>query len=295
MFDPYAILGVSKDASQEEIKKKYRKLAKKYHPDLNPGNKEAEKKFKEVSHAFDLIGTSEARAKFDRGETDEQMQQKYEEFSQGRKNRSTFYNTQQDGGRYSYSFADDLGGEDFFENLFGKSRGRRQKKGEDLTYKMEIDFKEAALGGERKITLPNGKNLQLKIPAGIEEGKKLRFKGLGEDGGDVYIEISIKPLLGFKRIGNDIEVELPVSFIEAIMGAEIKVPTLEGDIMLKIPSGVSTGSKLRIKGRGAGSGKNRGHEMVILKVMTPKHVDPGLKQAIEKLKSQFDYNPRDHL
>jgi len=119
MTDPYEILGVSKSASQEEIKKSYRKQAKKYHPDLNPGNKEAEKKFKAISHAFDQIGTPEARGKFDRGETDEQKQHQYEEYMKGQgERRKSYYNTQQDGGRYSYSFGDDIGGADFFENLF---------------------------------------------------------------------------------------------------------------------------------------------------------------------------------
>jgi curved DNA-binding protein len=118
MKNPYEILGLHQSASQDEIKKSYRKLVKKYHPDLNPGNKEAEKKFKEVSHAFDLIGTTEAKAKFDRGETDEQQQHQYEEFMKGRK-RPSYHQTQSDGGRYSYSFGDDIGGADFFENLFG--------------------------------------------------------------------------------------------------------------------------------------------------------------------------------
>jgi DnaJ-class molecular chaperone len=298
MTDPYTILGVSKNSSVEEIKKSYRKLAKKYHPDLNPGNKEAEKKFKEISHAFDLIGTAENRAKFDRGETDEQQQKQYEEYvkSQGRRGQ-TFHDSQKGGGRYSYSFGDDVGGDEFFENLFGRSRGS-SLQGADVNYKMQVEFREAALGGEKTITLQNGKTLQLKIPAGIETGKKLRFKGMGEDGsgkgqpGDAYIEIEVKPLPGYKRSGMDIEVEVPISFIEAITGAEIKVPTLDGEVLLKIPAGVSTGSKLRIKGKGIGVGEQRGNEIIVLKVVTPKEVNPALKSAIEKLKPEFDYNPR---
>jgi len=298
MTDPYTILGVSKSSSLDEIKKSYRKLAKKYHPDLNPGNKEAEKKFKEISHAFDLIGTNESRAKFDRGETDEQQQKQYEEYmkSQGRRGQ-TFHDSQKGGGRYSYSFGDDIGGDDFFENLFG--RGRESSfKGSDVNYKMQVEFREAATGAEKTITLQNGKTLQVKIPAGIETGKKLRFKGMGEAGsgkgqpGDAYIEIEVNPLPGYKRSGMDIEVEVPISFIEAITGAEIKVPTLDGEVLLKIPAGVSTGSKLRIKGKGVGVGEQRGNEIVVLKVVTPKEVNPALKSAIEKLKPQFDYNPR---
>lgn len=300
MKDPYAILGLRKNANQEEIKKSYRKLVKKYHPDLNPGNKEAETKFKDVTHAFDLIGTPEAREKFDRGETDEQQQQQYEEFSK-RRQRPSYYQTQNDGGRYTYSFGDDIGGADFFENLFNGS-GRRATTmdfpGEDVTYKMDVDFKEAALGGEKIITLPDGKNLKVKIPAGLESGKKLRFKNLGAPGigqgpaGDAYIEINIKPLAGFKRIGADIETQLPITFFEAITGAEVEVPTLDGNIMVKIPPGVSTDAKLRIKGRGAGPKDHRGHLIVILKIVMPKHIDSGLKLAAENLKHQFNYNPR---
>jgi DnaJ-class molecular chaperone len=298
MKDPYVVLGITKEAEQNEIKTAYRKLAKKYHPDLNPGNKEAENKFKEVSHAFDLIGTEEARKKFDRGETDEQQQSRYEEFSKNKK-RNSYYDTQHEGGRYSYSFGEDIGGADFFENLFGRSRGRDMNfPGEDVLYKMDIDFKEAALGGEKVINLPDGKNLKVKIPAGIEAGKKLRFKGLGKPGagqgrpGDVYIEISIKPLPGFRREGLDIISEYPISFLDALTGNEVQVPTLDGSVMMKIPAGVSTGSKLRIKGKGAGSGLERGNQIVELKVVMPKHVDPALRSAAEDLKKHFNYNPR---
>jgi len=304
MIDPYEILGLPKTASPEEIKKSYRKLAKKYHPDLNPGNQEAEKKFKALSHAFDQIGTAESKEKFDRGETDEQQQKKYEEFMKNQNQREqSFYNSQRDGGRYAYTFGEDIGASDFFENLFGSGKKHHRKDGfnfpgKDLTYKMEVNFREAALGAEKNITLPNGKKLQLTIPAGIESGQKLRFKGLGEPGigqglpGNAYVEIAVEPLPGFKRLGIDIEVEVPISFIEAITGGEIKVPTLEGEIFLQVPPGVSTGSKLRIKGKGAGSGINRGNEIVVLKVVIPKVVDPALKAAIENLKSKFEYNPR---
>lgn len=298
MSDPYQTLGVSKTATQDEIKKSYRKLAKKYHPDLNPGNKEAEKKFKEVSHAFDQVGTEEARAKFDNGETNEQQQKQYEEFMRRRGNQS-YYDTQHEGGRYSYSFGEDVGGADFFENLFGGARHRNVNfPGEDINYKMEVDFKEAARGSEKVITLANGKNLKVKIPPGIDSGKKLRFKGMGEPGigqgaaGDAYVEITVKPLEGFSRKGKDILSELPISFLDAITGAEIEVPTIDGNILMKIPAGVSTGTKLRIKNKGAGPEDNRGSQLVELKIVMPKNIDPALKEAAMNLKDQFNYNPR---
>lgn len=298
MSDPYKILGLTKGANLEEIKKSYRKLAKKYHPDLNPGNKEAEKHFKEVSHAFDLIGTAEARAKFDRGGTEEQQRQHYEDFMKGFGNKQSYHDTQRDHGRYSYSFGEDFGGADFFENLFGGRGGAMEFPGEDLNYTLDVDFKEAALGAEKIITLPSGKNLSVKIPAGIESGKKLRFKGQGNPGtgkagpGDAYIEIHVRDLDGFRRKGKDIETDLPISFLEAITGADVELQTLEGKIVLKIPPGVSSGSKLKVKGKGAGALDARGDLYVVLKIVMPKNIDPALKNAVESLKGQFDYNPR---
>lgn len=298
MTDPYKILGVSKTASQDEIKKAYRKLAKIHHPDLNPGNKESEVKFKEISHAFDLIGTQESRTKFDRGETDEHQQHQYEQ-----------YRRQQGPQRYANSFGQDSDTEDLFANLFG--RGKRTRggfghagfngmniPGEDQLYQMEVDFSEAALGGEKIITLPNGLKLSVKIPAGIENGKKLKFKGLGGKGigtapaGDAYIQISIKPKMGFSRVENDIHTEVPISFFEAINGAEIEVPTLEGNVMLKVPAGVSSGSKLRVKNKGAGPLDTRGNLIVTLKIVMPKMIPPELKNAITDLEKFYAYNPR---
>lgn len=293
MNDPYEALEVNKKASQEEIKKVYRRLAKKYHPDFNPGNKEAEKKFKTIQHAFDLIGTPEARAKWDKGETDEQMQTKYEESQKRGREKPFYYNTQDTGGRYSYSFGEDLGGEDFFESLFG-GRGRTQegkRRRKDEIYQMEVDFKEAAIGGEKVINLPSGKTLKVKIPAGIEEGMKLKFKDIGENG-DVYVEIKVRPMAGLKRSGLDIETEVPISFFEALLGGDIQVPTVEGPVMLKVPPGVSTGTRLRIRGKGAGSGESRGHQLVVLKIIMPKNVPPELSEEVKKLRSHFDYDPR---
>jgi DnaJ-class molecular chaperone len=306
MFDPYAALGVSKTSTQDEIKKAYRKLAKKLHPDLNPGNKEAEKKFKEVSHAFDLIGTPEAKTKFDRGETQEHEQSRYEEAS--RQRRGPFYsNTQEDpeGGRYTYSFQDGMGDDDLFEAIFG-ARGRKGQRGrtqggfpgEDQLFQIEVEFEEAALGAEKIITLPNGKKLQVKIPAGIEEGKKLRFSGQGSPGtggapaGDLYLEIKIKSKEGLKRVGKDIEMELPISIFEAVLGGEVPVTTLDGQVMLKIPAGSSSGSRLRVKGKGAGAGEARGNLLVSLKIIAPKQPSDELKESLKPLSEKFAYDSR---
>jgi DnaJ-class molecular chaperone len=299
MTDPYKILEVSKTASLDEIKKSYRKLAKKYHPDLNPGNKETEKKFKDITHAFNLIGTQDAKDKFDRGETDEHQQHQYEQYRKAQENRSHGSH------RYSSAFGEEHFSDDLFESLFGaRGRGRNHSghgmnfAGEDQLYQMEVDFTEAALGGEKVITLPNGKKLQVKIPAGIENGKKLKFKGLGGPGvgegppGDAYIQINIKAMEGFTRVDNDIHTEVPISFFEAINGAEIEVPTIDGNVMLKIPAGVSSGSKLRIKNKGAGAANSRGNQIVTLKVVMPKNITPNMKEAVGKLQAEFAYNPR---
>ncbi len=298
--NPYAVLGVKETATQEEIKKAYRSLAKKHHPDLNPGNKQNEAKFKEISHAYDQIGTPEARAKFDRGETEENP------FQQGGQGRqwSSYYNTQQNSGRYSQSFADAFGDEDLFEQIFGRSRSgkkSRQHTNEDMHYQMDISFADSILGAEKVITLANGKNLSVKIPAGIEDGKKLRFKGQGNHdfadvpAGDAFIQINVLPEKGWIRNGDDVEMELPVSFFEAILGAEISVNTLHGPVMLKIPPGVSTGTKMRIKGKGVLSNAKQGNQIVKLKVMTPKNPEPGMVDELKKIQTKYQYNPRESM
>lgn len=266
MIDPYQVLGVSKTASQDEIKSAYKKLARKFHPDLNQGNKDAEKKFKEVAHAFDLIGTADARKKFDLGEMEDEPRE-----------RPFYYQSQGNQGRYSSNFDFD---DDIFEHIFGRSRPKEKEQ-----YELEVDFLEAARGAERVITLPDGKKLQVKIPAGIQEGQKLRFP-------DFFITIKIKPSDEFRREGKDIYSEVPVSFFEAINGAEVTVKTIHGAVSLKVPSGVSTGSKLRIKGKGVGS---EGNHIVTIKVVTPKNPSADLKESIRNLEKQFSYNPRIEL
>jgi DnaJ-class molecular chaperone len=304
MEDPYKVLGVSKNATLAEIKKAYRSFAKKHHPDLNPGNKEAEAKFKAVSHAFDLIGTEESKAKFDRGETDDQQRHAYEEAMKGQRARQkSYYNTQQDTGRYSDQFSEAFDTEGLFDQLFGgrgsgRTRHANHQAGEDQLYQLEVDFKEAALGTTKVITLPTGKRLEVKIPAGIEEGKKLKFKGLGGAAhgkgaaGDAYVQISIKPSEIFRRDGQDIHSEIPVSFYEALLGAEIPVPTLDGQILMKIPSGASTGSKLRLKNKGIVAGELRGNQIVTIKVVMPKNVDIAFKDEILTLSQKYPYDPR---
>jgi DnaJ-class molecular chaperone len=309
MKDAYETLGVSKTASQDEIKSAYRSLAKKFHPDLNPGNKEREARFKEISAAYEKVGEPEARKKYDRGETDEMGAgpgaagaSAYGGFGGG----PFYYETQggEAGGRYSnFSFG---GGadNDFFENLFRQAgQGGRSRSGdapgEDQLYQMEISFRDAVLGAERELTLPGGKKLHVVIPPGVDTGSRLRFRGQGGPGfgkgpaGDAYVEVSVRPLEGFTRKGKDLETEVPISFLEALRGGEVEVPTVEGKVQLKVPPGLSSGSRLRVKGKGvAGKGGERGDQYVVLKVVMPKKISTELAEAVRAWGSKFDYNPR---
>lgn len=313
-FDPYQALGVSKSASQDEIKKAYRKLARKYHPDVNPGNPEAEKKFKDVSAAYEWIGTEEKRAKFDRGEIGPDAEAAQ---AGGFRGGGPFYHrTQQQGagggGRYSQRFGGGFGDfdEDIFESIFGGSFGGAGRTsggaraninipGQDVLYKMEVDFEDAMLGAQKEITLPGGKKLSARIPPGIQSGQKLRFAGQGGPGvgaapaGDAYVEIHVKDSEVFRRRGNDVEMDLPVSISEAILGGEVKVPTLDGAVMLKIPPGVSSGAKLRVRRKGVRKPGQEGDQLVQLQVVLPKVVDDELEDAIRKWSEKHSYDPRE--
>jgi DnaJ-class molecular chaperone len=308
--NPYQTLGVSQTATQEEIKDAYRALAKKYHPDLNPGNKQAERKFKEINAAYERVGTPEARTKFDRGETEAPFGTGgagQGPFGAGRRG-PFYYETQQNGGRYSTHFSEgfDFGNEDFFESLFreaqagrasraGRSTAHGPAHGQDELYRMEVDFKDAMLGAERDITLHSGKTLRIKIPPGIESGKRLRFRGQGGPApqggspGDAYIEVQVRPSALFRRSAENnknIEVEVPIGMADAVLGGEIEVPTLDGSVMLRVPSGVSSGAKLRVRGKGVPTADResteRGDEIVILKIVLPREIDPELREFMSQ-------------
>ena len=294
--DPYQALGIKNSASQDDIKNAYRKLAKKFHPDLNPGNKQAEAKFKDINAAYERIGEASARAKFDRGETDEQARPDPRAQGQG-----PYYSHTQGGGsegrgRYSQSFQGM--DEDLFESIFGGTRARgfqSEPVAQDETYQMSIDFKDSILGAEKEISLPSGKRLRVKIPAGIENGKKLRFAGQGSSvpPGNVYVEIQVKPSPLFTRNGMNIEMELPISISEALLGAEVKIPTLDGEIQIKVPSLISSGQKLRVAGKGV---LNQGDQYVRVKIVSPGAktgaLDEEFKLAVEAWGKRHPFHPR---
>lgn len=296
---PYEILGVTSTASAEDIRNAYRNLAKKFHPDLNPGKKDAEKQFKEINSANELIGSPAERAKYDQGENDLRQPRPPPSGTAGRSG-PFYHQTQQDGGRYSSSFEgmDD----DVFQSIFGRMGGRTEgnARGEDALYRMDISFKDAVLGAEREITLPNGKNLRVKIPAGVDTGTRLRFAGQGSasqgkaTAGDAYVELNVKPSELFTRDNNNLEIELPVSMSEAILGAEIKSPTIDGWVLLKVPPLVNSGQRLRVPGKGVpiGTTGKRGDQFVVLKVLAPSSVDDEMKQAIADWTKRQPFEPR---
>lgn len=284
--NPYEILGVKKDASEAEIKAAYRKLAKKHHPDLNPGNKDADAKFKEVNAANDLLSDKEKRAAFDSGAIDmegqpqhQQQQRTYRDFADGPQ-----------GGRYHFNGGDfDLSD---LEGLFGGIGGRHAGFGQpsaDVRYSIEVDFLEAARGAKKRVTMPDGKTLDINIPEGIEEGQQLRLKGQGsKPSGDAYVEMHIRPHPFFTRKGKDITVEVPVALQESVLGGKIQVPTVHGPVEMAVPKGISSGATLRLKSKGI----KGGDQYVKLKLVMPKEIDADLEQAIRKWSETHAYNPR---
>ncbi len=320
--DPYLILGISQNASQDEIKNAYRMLAKKYHPDLNPGNKDAESKFKDITFAYEQIGSPENRARFN--------QAGFSQFSSGEGHfngsgdgrrgtagRGPFYrNTQesrQGGGRYTYSFGKGLD-EELLKNIFdrmeqpgaqrfGESENNAKNfvfPGEDYFYQLTIDLKDSVLGAEKEIVLPSGGKLRMKVPAGISDGARLRLSGKGAPGinggpsGDAYVEIHVRNDARFKREGDNLISELPISIIEAVFGGEVRFSTIEGDVMLKIPPKSNTGHRLKLSGKGISNPHThrRGDQVVVLKVMLPEVIDPELEAALRTWKLKHAYNPR---
>ena len=290
--DPYTVLGVKKDASQSEIQQAYRRLAKKLHPDLNPGNKEAEEKFKEVTAAYDLLGDADKRARFDRGEIDASgaerpTRQYYRDFAEG----ASPYTS--DAG-----FADMEGAEDVLSQIFGGARRAGMRiRGADLHYRLGLDFLDAVNGGERQITLPDGSLLDVKIPAGTRDGQMLRLRGKGRAGigdappGDALIEIEVRPHRVFVRKGDDIHLDLPISLSEAVLGAKVRVPTPSGTVTMTVPKWANTGAVLRLKGKGvARADGSKGDELVTLKVMLPEKPDPELEKFVEHWRGV--YSPR---
>ncbi len=296
--DPYSLLGISKTASAAELKSAYRKLAKKLHPDMNPGRKDIEQKFKEVTAAYDLLSDPDKRARYDRGEIDAQGNERGFSGSQGgyrtRRSRAE---------RGPFGFGGGINPEDLFAEFFsggGAGRGFHREeapqRGGDVVYEIVIPFIEACLGGKKRVTLAGGKTIDVNIPPGTETGHKLRLRGLGKQGtngaGDAIVEIKVAPHAFFRREGHDIHLDAPISLSEAVLGGSIKVPTLGGSVALKIPKGANTDNLLRLKGKGVPRAKGEAGDMFVkLKVFLPE--DP--QEGLEKWAQKNPYDPRKKL
>jgi len=306
MKDPYSVLGVARNASADEVKKAYRKLAKRLHPDLNPGDTKVEQQFKEVSQAYSILGDPEKRKRFDKGEIDASGQ----DTGWGKRGFYRTYAESGEGAKYrnfDFGFGDDA--EDIFADLFrggarrrsgGTRRSTVRRRGADVTYQADVDFAEAAIGAKKRIVLADGKALDVTIPPGTEEGQTLRLKGKGMQGlggapdGDAYIEVHIKPHELFVREGNDIHLEIPITLQEAISGAAVEVPTLHGKVSMKIPAGANSGSRLRLKGKGVTNSKagETGDQYVTMTVVLPETIDDELRDFIERWGGNHPYDPR---
>ena len=296
MKDPYKTLGVGRSASAEEIKRAYRALAKKLHPDLNPGKREIEQQFKEVSQAYGILGDRKKRKRFDQGEIDASGQETPW--------RGGFYRQQAERGggtKYqSFDFGGDINVEEILSDLFG-GRGRKAKqRGADVSYSAPIDFIDAAVGARKRIRLSEGKVLEMRIPAGTGDRQTLRLKGQGAPGrnggeaGDAYVEVHIAPHAYFTRKDSDVHLELPVTLQEAVLGATITVPTVHGKVSMKIPPESNSGTTLRLKGKGIPDRKTRtkGDQYVKLKVELPERQDADLKAFVDRWSKDHDYDPR---
>ncbi len=304
--DPYTVLGVKRDATDSEIQKAFRRLAKKSHPDLFPGDKKAEDRFKELNTANDIIGDPAKRARFDRGEIDASgAEVRQNPFAGARAGGHGGFRGQPGGGSQGFAF-EDLS--DLFGGMFGGGgpggRGRGGPAGgpppaEDVRYSLEVDFADAATGAKKRITLPGGKSLDITIPAGINDGQTIRLKGQGGAGpggtaGDALVEVKIKPDPFYRREGRDIHVELPISLGEAVAGGKVEVPTAHGPVTLAVPPSANTGTRLRLKGKGVAATKRdpAGDQYVTLKVVLPKTRDPELEEFVKAWSTKNPYNPR---
>ncbi len=305
MRDPYEVLGVSKSASEAEIKKAFRNLAKKHHPDTHSGDSGAKKRFQEISAAYDIVGDKDKRAKFDAGEIDaggnsrgfDPGAQGFQggPFGGGSPRDFNFSWTGHDG-----ETAEGFRAEDLFSDLLGGlgGRGGRQqpRQGQDFAVNATVSFEEAARGGSRRVMLPNGEQIDVKIPPGLKDGQQIRLKGRGGAGkrggppGDVLMQVSVAPHPYYTRDANDLRMELPVTLQEAVLGGKVPVPTLTGTVSLSVPANSNSGSVLRLKGKGipAHGGEAAGDLYVKLVIALPDGGDSALRKFCEGWDTTYD-------
>ncbi len=326
MKDFYKILEVDRNAPDAEIKKSYRRLAKKYHPDVNKGDKSSEEKFKDIQEAYDVLGDKKKRQEYDMfgaagvgagaGYQPGAGQYYYSTGPQGGFDFSEFFTGGKGTPRGGRGDFENLG--DIFGDIFGMGgagrrgggfKGRPEGpglKGADHFYTMDLDFMDAVRGKTTKIAIPKGnrtEKIQVKIPAGVDTGSKIRLAGKGEPSptqgppGDLFIEVKVHPHLFFKREGDDIYLNVPITLEEAIEGAGIEVPTISGKINMKIPPGTQGGQRFRLKGKGVPHRKSSGSgdQYVVVQIQIPKNVDAEGKKIIGEFSKKYPQHPRKGL
>ena len=300
--DPYQVLGVPRGAGADDIRKAFRKLAKKHHPDANPGDKAAEERFKQVSAAFDILGDAEKRRKFDAGEIDADGREVFRGFGGGPGQGGPFGGGA--GGFDSSDFSDILG------EMFGRRGGRGgprgggpgpgagfASKGPAVRARLEIDLEEAILGGKKSLSFQDGRTLDGTIPAGATDGQTLRLRGHGEPGrggkGDALIELAIRPHAVFRREGEQLVMDLPVSVPDAVLGGRVQAPTPDGPVTLTVPRGANSGQALRLKGKGLSDSRGvRGDLIARIQVVLPETPDPQLEAFAARWREERPYAPR---
>jgi DnaJ-class molecular chaperone len=318
MRDPYEVLGVKRSASAAEIKSAFRKLAKKHHPDANKNDPKAASRFAELNTANEIIGDDDKRKQFDRGEIDAEGKPRFQGFPGGGAGAAP-------GGGFEYAYrgggpggAGGPGGpgggaafEDILNSMFGGAAGGpRGRAGArnfeyeapfapdlDLNVTMSVSLEESVHGGEKRVRLPTGKELDIRIPKGVTGGQQIRLKGQGEvvpghPAGDVLITLTVAPHPLFKVDGSDLRMELPITLYEAVLGGKVRVPTLDGAVELSIPKNTSSGRAFRLKGKGLPKGKATGDLFVTVRIALPDGADAELEALMEKWRSDHPYNPR---
>lgn len=321
--DYYKLLGVSRSASKDEIGKAFKKLARKYHPDLNPNNPEAEAKFKEINEAYEVLKDKEKRKLYDQFGSNWEHGQNFQPppgyenvdfggfggFSGGGSGFSDFFETIFGGGGASFRGGFPQGG--FQQGGYQQASYRqRPRRGVDAEASYELSLEEAYRGGKKSITLqeqvsgPEGiprmhtKTLEVAVPAGVKDGQKIRLAGQGNPGmnggpkGDLYLKIRLMPHHMFKVADADIVLDLPLAPWEAALGATVRIPTLDGAVEMKIPPGINSGKKLRIKGRGLGAGARKGDQYVRIMIQVPERLSEDERDLMEKLRDRSEFTPR---
>ena len=321
MRDPYSVLGVPRSASEREIKSAFRKLAKQYHPDQNKNDPNAQEKFSEVNQAYEIVGDKDKRKRFDNGEIDAEGKERFQGFGGGGGGGDPF------GGRGN-PFGNATGGgfgggaaEDILNEIFGNMGGGRAggspfgtgarndpfggarqhpkpQKGQDAEAKLSVTLEDLVSSDKRRVHLPTGKSLDMKVPDGVKDGQTIRMKGQGFESrtgpaGDALVTIEILPHKLFKVEDQNIRLDLPLTLYEAVLGAKIRIPTLEGKVEIKVPAGMSSGKSMRLKGKGLpGRDGKRGDLFVTAKIILPEGSDPGLRTLMEDWQDTNTYRPR---